>query len=240
MIHLTRVTDEPHLFGQHRLLLDSVDLDFPPGRYALLSDSPEVHGRLFDVLACSRPPGHGLVHHEALASWPIGRPAFVRGKLSGMQLIRFVCSLYGLDTLVAHDFMCGILSNPELLPRRVMEWPGYARQEFVYALGLIPEFQIYFIDHMFPVEETRFSLLWRSLFEEKLIGKTLILSSYRKDQLLDYCTKGLIYENETFRIDDDLEQCIQQYSLRQSREESDGGGEWGGDLALGEAESALF
>jgi capsular polysaccharide transport system ATP-binding protein len=243
MIELTNVTDEPHIFGEHRLLLDGANLTLPQGRYALLSSSPEIHPALIDILAGLRPPGHGSVRHDALASWPIGRMGFVRGKLSGFQLTKFVCSLYGLDSLACLDFLSGIMTAPEFLPKRVAEWPAYVRQEYMFALALAPDFQIFFIDHVIPIEESRFSRLWVSLFEEILVGKTLVMSNYRKDQLMDYCTKALIYEHGTFRIDDDLEQCVQRYTLRQSRaEQSDGGGGWDDDPELGESgvENTIF
>jgi capsular polysaccharide transport system ATP-binding protein len=244
MIELTNVTDSPHLFGQERLLLDRASLILPKGRYALLSATPELHRTLIDVLAGLRPPRQGRVRHEGLVSWPVGRVGFVRGKLNGLQLTRFICSLYGLDPEPCVDFLTGIMTNPEFLSRRVALWPTYVRLEYTFSLSLVPEFEIFLIDYMMPIEESRFSRLWQSLFEERLVGRSLIFSSQRPEQLLDYCTKGLIYEDGHLWIDDDLEQCIQRYPLRQSRTEQSGtsGGEDAdsGDAAESAEESDLF
>jgi capsular polysaccharide transport system ATP-binding protein len=70
--------------------------------------------------------------------------------------------------------------------------------------------------------------LWQALFEERLVGKTLILSSYRQNQMLDYCAKGLIHEHHSLKIDDDLERCVERYPSRPSREEF-GAGEFIGE-----------
>jgi capsular polysaccharide transport system ATP-binding protein len=229
MIELANVTDDPHVFGEHRLLLDGASLSLPKGRYALLSASPEIHAPLIDILAGLRPPRHGLVRHEGLVSWPIGRMGFVRGKLTGLQMTRFICSLYGVTLRPCMEFLTGIMTSPEFLSRRIETWPAYVKQEYTFSLSLVPMFDIFFVDHVMPLEESRFSRLWRTLFEERLVGKSLILSNFREDQLLDYCTKGLIYEQGHFWIDNDLEQCIQRYPLRQSRAEQSGSGEGGDD-----------
>jgi capsular polysaccharide transport system ATP-binding protein len=243
MIQLSNVTDEPHIFGDHHLLLESANLTLPHGRYALLSSSPEFHTALVDILSGARPPGHGVVRHDALASWPIGRGGFIRGKLNGFQMTRFICAVYGVDSLACIDFLSGIMTSPEFLSKRILEWPSYVRQEYTFSLPLAFNFEIYFIDQAIPTEASRFSRLWRSLFEERLFGKTLILAGGRGEQLLDYCTKGLIYEHGTFRIENDLEQCIQRYTLRQSRaEQPGGGGGWDDDPELGEsgADNTIF
>jgi len=99
-------------------------------------------------------------------------------------------------------------------------WPLYARQEFSFALALAPAFDVYVIEGAIPFEPCRFTRLWLALFEERLIGRTLILSSYRQNQMADYCLKGLIYERSALSIEDDLDHCLSKYPPRRSRSES--------------------
>ena len=217
MIELRNVTDRPHLFGQDRLLLEGANLILPKGRYALLSETPELHPALIDILAGLRPPRYGYVQHERQASWPVGRMGFVRGKLTGVQMSRFICSLYGVDFHTCMDFLNGLLTSPEYLTKRIMDWPAYARQEYTFGLSLVPSFEVFFVDTVMPADKSRFSRLWSSMFGDLLVGRGLILSSYSVDQLMDYCTTALIYEEGGFRLDDDLEGCIARYPLRRSR-----------------------
>jgi capsular polysaccharide transport system ATP-binding protein len=217
MIELRNVTDRPHIFGDHKLLFEGASLSLPKGRYALLSETPELHPAVIDVLAGLRPPRYGYVEHVGLASWPVGRMGFVRGKLTGIQMSNFICSLYGLDRHYCLDFLNGILSNPEYLSKKILDWPAYVRQEYTFSLSLVPAFELYFIDNVMPADKSRFSRLWHSLFEERIVGRSLVLSSYSADQLMDYCTKALIYEQGSLRIDDDLDSCLRRYPLKQSR-----------------------
>jgi capsular polysaccharide transport system ATP-binding protein len=220
MIHLHDVTDAPHAFGNRQPLLANADIDIPVGRYALLSPTPELHRQIIDVLCRFRPPRSGFVTHDGHISWAMGRQGFIRGKASGLSMIQFVCSMYELDVDAASEFVADLISDPKFLARPMEHWPLYVRQEFSFALALVPAFDIYVIEGAMPFEPCRFTRLWQALFEERLVGRTLIFSSYRQNQLADYCFKGLVYERSTLRIEDDLERCILQYPPRRSRNES--------------------
>lgn len=225
MIHFNGVTDTPHAFGSRQPLFDGVDLDIPVGRYALLSPTPELHRQIIDVLCRLRPPRHGFVKHDGSVSWAMGRQGFIRGKANGLRMIELVCAVYGLDAQSAADFVSDLVSDPGYLARPMEHWPLYMRQEFSFALGLVPDFDVYVIEGAMPFEPCRFTRLWLALFEERLIGRTLILSTYRQNQMADYCLKGLVYERSALRIEDDLDRCIRQFPPRRSRSESGSAGE---------------
>lgn len=231
MIHLNGVTDQPFTFGSRQPLLTNASLEIPVGRYALLSPTPEMHRQLVDVLCCLRPPLQGFVKHDGNVSWAIGRQGFIRGKANGLSMIDFVSEMYEIDSDATYELVADLVSEPKLLGRPMEHWPQYARQEFSFALALAPAFDVYVIEGAIPFEPCRFTRLWLALFEERLVGRTLILSSYRQNQLADYCFKGLIYERSVLSIEDDLDQCIRKFPPRRSRSESGSAGDFvfGGD-----------
>jgi len=225
MIHLNGVTDEPYAFGVRQQLLADVDLDIPAGRYALLSPTPELHRQVIDVLCGLRPPRQGFVRHDGSVSWAIGRQGFIRGKANGLSMIQLVCERYELDAQATVELVADLVSDPQSLARPMEHWPLYVRQEFSFALALAPAFDIYVIEGTIPFEPCRFTRLWLALFEERLVGRTLVFSSYRQNQLADYCLKGLVYERSALRIEDDLDRCIGKFPPRRSRDEPGGAGE---------------
>lgn len=219
MIDLLAVSARSDVFGREVGVFDDVDFHLPPGRYALLSPTPEYHRSVIDILAGVRMPQHGRVAITGSISWPIGRSTLVRGKATGLDLINLVADLHDLDRGYAGDLVTMLVSRPDYVAAPMETWPPNARQEFTFALALVPEFDIYVIDAPIPYEESRFTRLWQALFEERLVGKTLILSSVRQKQMLDYCAKGLIYEHANLAIGHDLEQCIERFPARPAREE---------------------
>lgn len=219
MIDLFSVTDEIEVFGQPITLLDQVDFHLPVGRYALLSSNPETRRFVIDVVGGIRPPREGQVIVNGSISWPIGRASIMRGRATGLDVITLIADLYDVEIDEAGDLVTFLMSQPEYLEMPVDKWPPHVRQEFNFALGLVPNFDIYLIDGQMPFDETRFTRLWQALFEERMVGKTLILASFRPKQLLDYCAKALVHDNFALAIHDDLEQCIERYPTRTAREE---------------------
>ncbi|OZI44067.1 ATPase [Bordetella genomosp. 4] len=236
MIHLNGVSDEPYAFGDRQPLLANVTLDIPVGRYALLSHSPEMHRQIIDLLCKLRPPRRGFVKHDGNVSWAIGRQGFIRGKATGHSMIEFVSEMYELDADTTYELVADLVSEPQSLAKPMEHWPLYVRQEFSFALALAPAFDVYVIEGSIPFEPCRFTRLWLALFEERLIGRTLIFSSYRHNQMADYCFKGLIYERSTLNIEDDLDECIRRFPSRRSRSESGNAGDdvFGGSLEEGQ------
>ena len=223
MIHLNGVTDEPYAFGSRQPLLAGADLDIPVGRYALLSPAPELHRQIVDVLCGLRPPRQGFVKHEGSVSWAIGRQGFIR---QGHRPEHDRADLPDVrDRRRCHPRTGGGSGQRSRDPGAAHGTLAAAcAQEFSFALALAPAFDVYVIEGAIPFEPCRFTRLWLALFEQRLIGRTLILSSYRQNQLADYCLKGLIYERSALRIEDDLDQCIRN-SPRRSRSESGSAGD---------------
>ena len=219
MIDFDAVTDTPIMFGTPTPLFVEASIHLPVGRYALMSPTPELQRPVVDLLTGVRPPDEGIIRHDGRVSWAIGRQGFVRGRTTGANLIDLVASLYNVDAEFTNEVVSALLSRPECLDEPVEHWPPFVRQEFTFALALVPDFDVYVIDGPIPFEPTRFSRLWQALFEERIAGKTLILASYRKHQLEDYCAQGLIYEHHLFRVDDDLAACVERYPTRPLREE---------------------
>src|SRR5690554_6246140 len=220
MIQLFGVTDEPFAVGSRQALLTNADLDIRVGRYALRSAARAMRRQLLELRCCLRPPRQGFVHHSRQVSWAIGRQGFIRGKATGLSVIDFVSEMYEIDGDETHELVADLVSDPKFLARPMEHWPLYARQEFSFALALAPPFDVYIIEGSIPFEPCRFTRLWLALFEERLVGRTLIFSSYRQNQLADYCFKGLIYERSALRIDDDLDQCLSRFPPRRSRGDS--------------------
>ncbi|MBV9529053.1 hypothetical protein [Sphingomonas sp.] len=218
MIDLFSVSDECEVFGREVVLFDGLDFRLPPGRYALLSHSPEYRPLVMDIIGGLRPPRQGWVEIEGSVSWPIGRAAMLRSKATGIEFVYLVADLYGIERDYAGEFVSSLISRPEYLDVSLYVWPPWVRQEFNFALGLVPEFDIYLVDSQIPSDDSRFTRLWQALFEQRLVGKTLILSAARPKQMLDYCAKALVFDDGQLEIETDLEQCLERFPIRSARE----------------------
>lgn len=218
MIDLFSIADEREVYGREVTLFDGFDFRIPPGRYALLSRTPEYRSLVMDIIGGLRPPRSGWVNIVGTVSWPIGRMPMLRSKATGLDFIHFIADQYGIDRDPAAEFVTLMVSRPDFLEQPLREWPPYVRQEFNFSLGLVPEFDIYLVDAAMPSDDSRFTRLWQALFEQRLVGKTLIFSAPRPKQILDYCAKALVFDDGRLEIETDLEECLEKFPVRTARE----------------------
>ncbi len=186
----------------------------PQGRYALLSREPLLRKPAISLLAGLRPPQGGRVRHVGRCSWPIGRPGFIRGELTGLQIIGLIARLYDLPEKSCVAFMREILTDPESLRTRMSHAPMRDRAEFGYSLALLPQFDLYVFDGVFPSFVDRFTSLWLRLFSQRIEGRTLILSTTRAMEARHHCTSALILDAGHIRIDSQLDQALYDFPPR--------------------------
>ena len=210
---LRGISDAPRIADAPRLLAREVTLDIPPGNYALLARDPLVARHLIDLLAGVRPPQQGRISAHGRVSWPVARPGFIRGKVTGPQIISFVARMYGLDLDVCMGFMNEMLTDPEGMGENIEHWPPVLRMEFNHALALLPVFDVYIVDGVFPYGDRRFTRLWRGLFAARSQGKTTILFTSRLSEAREHCTQALVLDNGSLSIED-LETALCKFPPR--------------------------
>ncbi|UVK50237.1 hypothetical protein DBIPINDM_007550 (plasmid) [Mesorhizobium sp. AR02] len=214
MISFQRASDEPEIAGIRRQIASSVDLDIPTGRYALLTSDPLAKKPAVDLLAGLRPPQVGRISFIGLTSWPIGRPAFLRGNVTGRHVIALICRLYGLDMHVSNAVLETMVTDPRHINGKVEHWPAEFRYEFGLAAALLPPFDIYIVEGVFPFLKDRFSYLWNTLFEKQSAGKMLIAGSNRVADLSKYCDRAIVVNRGRVTIANDLKKALDRYPPR--------------------------
>jgi len=220
MIALENVFDTPLIGGmQYPLALD-VNLAIPPGRYALVSRDPLARKPAIDLLAGLRPPAAGRVWRLGACSWPVGRAGFIRGKLTGRQIVALIARIYSLDYKFCLYIVEEMMTLPEFMDEFIEHWIVTARQEFGYIITLLPQFDIYVIDGTLPYRKDRFNLLWRALFEERISGRTLILSTVRVSEANEFCDAALVLNRGKIEIESQLDEILREFPLRPAFDDS--------------------
>lgn len=214
MIALEHVVDTPMVGGTPYPIALDITMTLPVRRYAVVSPDPIARKPAIDLFAGLRPPSSGRVVRGGSCSWPIGRAGFVRGKLSGRQIVALISRLYHLDYRFCIYLVESMLTLPEYLDEFVEHWPATARQELGYILPLLPTFDIYVVDGTFPYRKDRFTLLWRALFEQRIDGRTLLLSTVRKSEVDEFCDTALILNQGLIEIESQLDEVLRKFPLR--------------------------
>lgn len=214
MIRLRNVTFEISLGKSPALVLAQASNWIEPGRYALLVENPATRNPVIDLLCGTREPRTGRVERAGRASWPIGRVGFIRGHLTGWDVVAMICRIYDLNYSLAEGLVSELISNLESLRTPVGRFGPTERMEFTYALALLPKFDIYFLEGSLGFTNDQFAQLWRLLFEDRVKDRMLIVSSYSSAVVTGMCDKALCVARGSLTIDDRLDAALGRYPLR--------------------------
>lgn len=194
-------------------ILENASTALTPGRYALLSDVPEARKPIIDTISGLREPLVGDIFRAGAISWPIGRIAFAHRDLTGIQLVKFVAKLYGVEIDLCMHLLSVLLSDRSILGAQVGGWTQFSRIEFCNTLALVPEFTTYVIDGHVDLGGSEFGRLWRLVFEERARGRTVIISTYNPNIARSYADQALICSERSLTIDPDLERALARFPL---------------------------
>lgn len=214
MLGLMGVTDVVRVGKIDVLVGLNVTMRIPRGRYVLLAKQAPARRPAIDILCGARPPQAGTVVWNGRPSWPIARPGFVRGRLTGFQCIAMVTRIYELDVALSTELAEDMLSNPEVLAEPMSEWDALSRHEFGHILALLPVFDTYLVDGALPVRRDVFTRKWRRLFDQRIEGKTLILATTRVGECKEFCDRALILRDGRIDIEEQRDELLDQYPLR--------------------------
>ncbi|MDQ0469938.1 hypothetical protein [Labrys wisconsinensis] len=214
MIRLRNVTFEISLGKTPVVVLEQASNWIEPGRYALLVENPATRNPVIDLLCGTRAPRIGRVERSGRASWPIGRVGFIRGHLTGWDVVAMICRIYDLNYSLAEDLISDLIPNVESLRSPVGRFTPTERMEFTYALALLPKFDIYFLEGSLGFTNDQFAQLWRLLFEDRVKDRMLVVSSYSSAVVTGMCDKALCVARGSLTIDDRLDAALGRYPLR--------------------------
>jgi len=222
MLRLDAVTEHVRIGEVWYSLAEDASVVIPPGRYALLFTDAVLGPHAVDLLAGTKPPRRGRVFCAGNRSWAIGRSTILYGAASGGEVVSLISRLYGLDRQLCESVITRLLTFPGQFDGPMSRWTPLMRREFLFGLGLLPQFDVYFVEGPPPTRGTRFPYLWSPLFGERLLRRMLIMSDLRPaSEFTKYCDKALIFDRGRIFIEPDLAAALERYhSVAQALEGS--------------------
>ena len=106
MIRLVEVCKTFHAGGIEKVVADRISLIFPGGAsIALLGRNGAGKSSLLKMIAGTMRPTSGRIEISGNVSWPVGFAGSFHADLTGLQNIRFVARIYGVDSDALEAFV---------------------------------------------------------------------------------------------------------------------------------------
>lgn len=212
MIRLQELTKEFRRGGQRLLVADRINATFPSRRsVALLGRNGAGKSTLLKLIAGTEDVTSGAVLSTGTISWPVGFAGAFHPRLTGVQNIRFVARIHGVDSDALLDF---VQDFAELGAKVRLPFSSYSsgmRARLAFGLSMGLGFDTYLVDEITAVGDAAFRRRSSELFRERLTRSGAVVVSHSMAQMRELCDMGAVLEEGRLQLYEDVEEAIARH-----------------------------
>lgn len=213
MIRLEHLTKVFVLNGQRKVVMQDVSLEFRSGiSVALLGRNGAGKSTLLQLIAGTLAPTSGRIISTGAISWPVGFAGSFHPELTGVQNIRFLARIYGVDSDELVDFVDNFagLGMHYRLPFRTYSSGMRSRLAFGASMGI--PFDTYLVDEVTSVGDAAFKAKSSQLFQARMQTAGAFVVSHSMPMVREMCTVGVVLEDGHLNYYEDVEEAIAHHN----------------------------
>lgn len=212
MIEMINVSKSYKIKGIKKDIIRNLSFTFPKGRnVAIMGENGAGKSTLMRMIAGTEQADSGRIVRSTRVSWPLGFAKGFNGSMTGLENVRFVARIYGVDTeaVIAYVQEFSELGPSLNLPIKI--YSSGMRARLAFGLSMAIDFDYYLIDEITAVGDENFKIKSKKVFEEKLVNSQIIMVSHSANTIRSYCDCGLFLSKRGVFYFDHVEDLIQEY-----------------------------
>jgi capsular polysaccharide transport system ATP-binding protein len=179
-----------------RRVLDDVSLQIHKGEHlGIIGRNGSGKSTLIRLIGGAELPTAGRITREMTVSWPLAFGGAFQAYLTGLDNLRFVCRVYGVDYEKAVPFVEEFSELGSYLREPVRHYSSGMRARLAFALSIAIEFECFLIDEVTAVGDSRFHDRCRTELFEKRKDRALILVSHDPHTISEHCERAAVLVN---------------------------------------------
>ncbi|WP_412552927.1 ABC transporter ATP-binding protein [Shimia sp. MIT1388] len=209
MIRIENLVKSFRVRGHRKVVINNLNIELPSGRsLALLGRNGAGKSTLLQIIAGTLRPDSGRIVSDGSISWPVGFAGSFHANLTGVQNIRFIARVYGVDSDELCDFVRDFseLGNHFYMPVRSYSSGMRSRLAFGASMGI--HFDTYLVDEVTAVGDASFRAKSRELFKERMKTSSAILVSHDMGQVKNFCDAGVVLADGQLDYFEDVQEAI--------------------------------
>lgn len=212
MIRLNKVCKAyPTRRGLNPVLID-VDFDIGPGeKIGILGRNGAGKSTLIRLISGADLPTSGVVTRGMSVSWPLAFGGAFQGALSGMDNLKFICRIYGVDYQSRIDYVQEFSELGHYLREPVKSYSSGMRSRLAFAVSMAVEFDCFLIDEIVAVGDSRFHEKCRIELFDKRSDRAMIFVSHQSGFIREHCTRAAVLAGGRLHHHLNLESAFNQY-----------------------------
>lgn len=191
--HVTKVYETRH--GPHKVL-DDVSFVLPRGKnIGILGRNGAGKSTMIRLISGAERPTTGRIRREMRISWPLAFGGAFHAHLTGLDNLKFVCRLYGIDYKPLIPFVEDFTELGSFFREPVLHYSYGMMTRLAFALSMAIDFDCFLIDEAMIVGDARFHERCHYELFEKRKDRAFILVSHDFNAIKRYCENALVLAN---------------------------------------------
>lgn len=198
-------------------VLDNVNLQISPGeKIGILGRNGAGKSTLIRLISGAEKPNSGRIDRLMTVSWPLAFSGAFQGSLTGLDNLRFICRIYGVNAEDKIEFVEDFSELGRYLREPVKTYSSGMRARLAFAISMVVEFDCFLIDEIVAVGDARFSEKCNVELFNKRADRAMIFVSHQGDYIRNHCQRAAVLENGKLQLYKDVEEAMAVYAQQLS------------------------
>lgn len=200
-----------------RAVLSDVNLQMPMGQHlAILGRNGAGKSTLIRLISGAELPTSGEIVRKMSVSWPLAFGGAFQGALTGLDNLRFICRVYGVEPEDTVDFVEDFSELGLYLREPVKTYSSGMRARLAFAISMIVDFDCFLIDEIVAVGDARFQRKCHVELFQKRRDRAMIFVSHDIGYIREHCDVAAVLLDGRLHHFDNIDQAQDFYAETQA------------------------
>lgn len=212
MITLTDIRKSYPVRGGRHTVLDGINLTIRPGeKIGILGRNGVGKSTLIRILSGAERPDSGTIHRGMSISWPLAFGGAFQGSLTGLDNLKFICRVYGVDYRDKIDYVQDFAELGSYFREPLKTYSSGMRSRLAFAISMAVEFDCFLIDEVISVGDARFHAKCQTELFEKRKDRAMVLVSHEMHNIKENCNRACVLHAGKLHIFSSIESAYVFY-----------------------------
>lgn len=212
MIRLENITKVYPTQTGPRTVLDNINLTIHAGeKIGILGCNGAGKSTLIRLMSGAERPTSGHIERQMSISWPLAFGGAFQGTLTGLDNLKFVCRIYGVDYRDKIAYVQEFSELGQYLREPVKKYSAGMRARLAFAISMAVEFDCFLIDEIVAVGDSRFHEKCQIELFEHRYDRAMIIVSHDADYIQHHCDRAAVLVSGQLHQFEQMDEAFEFY-----------------------------
>jgi capsular polysaccharide transport system ATP-binding protein len=197
--------------GLHKVLKNINWAIHSGDKVGILGKNGAGKSTLVRILSGAERADSGSIQRNMTISWPLAFGGAFQNSLTGLDNLKFICRIYGIDHKEKLDYVQDFTELGKYFKEPVKTYSAGMRSRLAFAISMAIEFDCFLIDEIISVGDRRFHDKCQIELFEKRADRSFIIVSHEVHNIQNHCEKVGILNGGQLNLYSDINEALSIY-----------------------------